>query len=567
MEIPSKPCTVWVTNLVPANHVLVRRPRLRTLLLGVNLVIVLLPLAGIGVLRVYESALVRQTESELIAQGAFVAAAYRAAFERRVVPQQAERYGLPLLIAPAPVSGPYGSTSYRALLPDSESPEPNRWQPRPAKLDLSTDRVWPPVPPATAGRPADRYALAVGREITTLMREAQLVTLAAIRVVDPQGTVVASTGEELGASLVEREEVKRALAGDHTSLLRARVADEMDAKGEHEPRVKGVRVVVATPVVHRERVLGAVVLARTPSKLTQVLYRHRTPLVIGLGVIIGVALVVSLFTALAIARPVSAVTQQALRARRGERGAVTPLTHPVTREIAQLSEAVAAMAQSLEARAEYIRNFATHVSHEFKTPLTAMQGAVELLRDHAADMTEGERNRFLANLAADVERLDRLVRRLLDLARADMSSHTDESAELQAALLPVIDGYRAQGLQIDLAGTLPATAVPLSRETLEAIFGNLFNNARQHVGPQVRLTISAEGHDDWAGVRIADNGPGISVANAARVFDPFFTTARNQGGTGLGLPIVKALLEAHGGSIELLPGQPGAVFLIKLPVK
>jgi len=517
----------------------------------VNLVILLLPLAGIGVLRVYESALVRQTESELVAQGAFVAAAYRAAFARTVPERESARYGLPVRAAPP--------------LPKSDD-QGDRWQPRPAKLDLSIDPVLPPVPPATPAAAADRYALAVGREITALMREAQLVTLAAIRVVDPDGTVVASTGEELGLSLAGREEVTRALAGEHTSLLRARVSDDPVAKADAAPRTTGVRVLVATPIVHRNRLLGAVVLARTPSSIAQTLYRHRQPLLTGLGVLLAAVLAVSLFTAFAVARPVTAVIRQTERARRGERGAVTPLAHPVTREVAQLSQAVAEMAQALEERSDYIRNFAAHVSHEFKTPLTAMQGAIELLREHYAGMTDVERKRFLANLAADTERLDRLVGRLLELTRAEMYRPRDDASAFRPVLERLIDEHRAQGIAVEVSGPLPEAVVALSADTLDAVLGNVLNNARQHGGPDVRISVSVETGKDVLVVRLSDNGSGISPTNAARIFEPFFTTARNQGGTGLGLSVVKALLEAHGGRIDLLPASAGAHFAIRLPL-
>lgn len=542
----------WGTSLAPAEPVARQRPRLRTLLLGVNLVILLLPLAGIGVLRVYQSALVRQTESELIAQGAFVAAAYRAAFERTVPAREAAHYGHVLRAAPP--------------LPSKYEQQLDRWQPRPAKLDLSTDLVLPPVPPATPGPSADRYAEKIGSEIMTLLREAQLVTLAAIRVVDPFGTVVASTGEELGLSLAEREEVKRALVGEHTSLLRTRISDDPIAKDETAPRTTGVRVFVATPIVHRDRVLGAVVLARTPASLTQTLYRHRTPLLIGLGVVLAVALAVSLFTAFAIVRPVTAVIRQTERARRGERGAVTTLAHPVTSEVAQLSEAVAGMAQALEERADYIRNFAAHVSHEFKTPLTAMRGAIELLSDHYAGMTDAERQRFLSNLSADTERLDRLVRRLLELARAEMYQPRNDNTAIRPVLERLLDEYRAQGVHIDVTTALPEVTVAFSADTLDAILGNILNNARQHAGSTVRINIRTEINDNMLEIHISDNGPGISPANATRIFEPFFTTARNQGGTGIGLSVVKALLDAHRGNIELLPSSAGAHFVIRLPL-
>src|SRR5439155_39005 len=130
------------------------------------------------------------------------------------------------------------------------------------------------------------------------------------------------------------------------------------------------------------------------------------------------------------------------RAARGEQGAVAPLARPITREVARLSEAVATMARTLEERADYIRTFASQVSHEFKAPLTAIQGAVELLRDHAATMSAEERDRFLENLAADAQRLERLVRRLLELARAYVAEAGHERADLAAVLAAIAERHR-----------------------------------------------------------------------------------------------------------------------------
>lgn len=498
-------------------------------------------------------ALVRQTESELVAQGAFVAAAYRAAFERAAPGAVLRHYGRPLLAA-MPIA----------------SDDTERWRPQPARLDLAVDRVWPPPDPAsrTAG-PADRYALAVGKEITTLMREAQNVTLAAIRVVDPRGTVVATTGEELGLSLAERREVVRALGGEHVSLLRARVSDKPSTKVTSISRSTGVRVFVATPIVHHDRVLGAVVLARTPASLIQTLYRHRGPLIAGFGIVLAAVLAVSLFTAFTIARPVAAVIRQTERARRGEKGAVVPLERPVTREIAQLSQAVATLAGTLESRADYIRNFAAHVSHEFKTPLTGMQGAVELLREHGATMSATERERFLENLAANTERLERLVRRLLELARADMVTPGDEACATAPLLEHLAERLRGQGVRVAFTERVPKERVAIAEETLESVLTNLVENARQHGGPQVNIQIGAsllETSTARLEIVVQDDGPGVSAANATRIFEPFFTTARGQGGTGLGLAVVKALVEAHGGGISLLPSSRGAAFALHLPL-
>jgi signal transduction histidine kinase len=250
-----------------------------------------------------------------------------------------------------------------------------------------------------------------------------------------------------------------------------------------------------------------------------------------------------------------------VRAARGERGAVTPLERPVTREVAELSEAVAAMAKSLEERAEYIRTFASHVSHEFKTPLTAIGGAVELVRTHE-DMPLEQRRRFLDNVAADARRLDELVRRLLELARADVLRPAGDRADLGAVLAAV-----AESSGVELRLPVPDARVAIGAEALSSVVSSLVENARQHARGDVHVAIEARvDAGSRAVVRVVDDGPGVSAANAERIFDPFFTTARDAGGTGLGLTIVRSLLAAHGASIALVAAERGATLEISLPI-
>jgi signal transduction histidine kinase len=525
------------------------RPRLRTVLVAVNLVILTLPLGGVTLLRLYESALVRQTESELLGQAAFLAAVYKAALLRSLprLPARASEYGVPIASEWLPAAG--------------------RWQPRTAMLDLAADAVHPRPPdaaPSTA--PADPAAVAAGGEIQPVMREAQLATLAAMRVVDASGTVVASSGEDLGRSIADREEVARALHGESVSLLRERVSDEPAPLLDAMSRGTRLRVFVAVPVVDGRRALGAVLLSRSPRSIGQTLYGKRYHLLAGAILLLLVVVVMSVFTSRTVSRPLEALVVQSERAARGERGAVVPLEHPITREVAQLSEALARMARTLEERAEYIRGFAAHVSHEFKTPLTAIQGAVELLREHGEVMPEERRRRFLDNLAADAERLERLVVRLLELARADVAGGAGQSASLPAVLDRVALRYHELGLDVRSEYPADVDAVAIGEETLESILSNLLDNVRQHGGGSP-VTIRVRRIDDGqAAAVVADEGPGISPANAARIFDPFFTTGRDRGGTGLGLSIVRALLAAQGGSIALAPTARGAAFEMRLPL-
>jgi signal transduction histidine kinase len=278
-----------------------------------------------------------------------------------------------------------------------------------------------------------------------------------------------------------------------------------------------------------------------------------------LAVVVGVALV----TAFLISRPLGALVRQAERVERGEKGARVEVPRPGTHEVARLSEALARMAGTLEARAEHLRTFTTHLSHELKTPITSLRGAVELLRDHLDTMSPAERARFLDLLDASSARLEQLVRRMLDLARAEAVAPGGRADAGEAARAAVEEARQA-GLDVTLTRE-SSGEVAMAPEILREVIGNLLANARLHGGPDVRVKVTLGQEGGQVALRVADTGPGVSPANAERIFRPFFTTARERGGSGLGLSIVRALLEAHGGTLALEPAARGATFVVRLP--
>ncbi len=526
-------------------------PRLRTVLVSVNLLILVILVGGIVLLRLYESVLVRRTEAELIAQAAHVAAAYRVAVERELAAVGADPAAFGVPASPgyvAPIDAPF--------------------VPWTAGLDLARDLVLPsPEPARVSSAPADRIALAAGETIAPALLDAQWTTLAGIRVVDATGGVVANTRTELGESLAHREEVARALLGENVSLLRERVRDDPPPPMDSIQRGARVRVFAAMPVVAGDRVWGAVVLSRTPMSLKQSLYGIRAYLLLGALVLVALTTFLGLLTSRTISRPMAELIGQTERVARGERGAATPLANPGTYEVRLVSDAVARMARTLEQRADYIHTFASGVSHEFKTPLTAIRGAVELLRDHAEEMTAEERNRFLGNLEADAARLDRLVTRLTDLARADVVRPAGEAIEVAPLAAVVVARARDlhPGFQVELDGSGGRAAI--DRELLDSILTNLLDNARQHGGEGVNVHVTlgpAEGREEGVEIRVVDDGPGISEANQERVFERFFTTARDRGGSGLGLSIVRTLVEIHGGEVWVASRPGETVFRLWL---
>lgn len=276
---------------------------------------------------------------------------------------------------------------------------------------------------------------------------------------------------------------------------------------------------------------------------------------------IGVALVLTLVIAAVFSRtltgPINALirTTEAI-GRGGSVPAVPPEQHG-TREIAILSQSFLDLAARLVERTEYVHSFAAHVSHELKSPLTAIRGSAELLLDDS--MPAVDRRRFVEHIIADSDRLAALLERLRTLARADVPLDAKGVTLRRAAELLQL---KHPGLELAVEGEADAP-VALSEEAALVVLTHLADNAVQHGATRLRL--AAEPAGDRLCLTVADNGAGISEGNREHVFEPFFTTRREQGGTGMGLDIVRSMLQAHGGSIALARSDQGASFEILVP--
>jgi signal transduction histidine kinase len=194
-----------------------------------------------------------------------------------------------------------------------------------------------------------------------------------------------------------------------------------------------------------------------------------------------------------------------------------------------------------------LRDFAAALSHEFKTPLAGIRGAIELLEDHHGGMSDAKRKQFLNNIAQDAERLSAMVGRLMDLARADMAQPRNEAT---TALAPVIakaaDAMRGQAFAVATEMESESLKVTIDPEALESVLVTLMENAAQAGGTELGVVVIRKSRE--VQLILSDNGPGIAPADQPRLFEPFFTTRRATGGTGLGLAIARALIEAHRGA-------------------
>jgi two-component system sensor histidine kinase ChvG len=222
------------------------------------------------------------------------------------------------------------------------------------------------------------------------------------------------------------------------------------------------------------------------------------------------------------------------------------------------------MARRLDARAAETAALAADISHEFKSPLTSLRGAAELLLE-GAGADPAARGRFLANMLADTQRLDRLVTRLLELSRLEADGAP--LVELDAGDV-VREAVEASAGRARVAWRPPAEEVPLRgrRAALVAAVRNLVDNAQAHAAPdtavEVRLDPAPDAH---LAISVTNQGPPIPPATLERMWDRFFTTRADRGGTGLGLPIVAAAARAHGGRVTCSSTPEGTTFRLLLP--
>ncbi|MFZ1387370.1 MAG: HAMP domain-containing sensor histidine kinase [Thiolinea sp.] len=540
--------------LVNARLLLPKKIRfsLRSILLIMMLTLLLLPLATLYFFRIYENELVRQTELELISQGATLAASYRQIM--RLTNPKSVDYGYVLGYSPL-IPG-----QRRSYMRD-ETIDPY-YTPITPELDL-VKPVYTPRPDAIATpQVADKYAQQAGALLTPVILNTQQVMLAGVRILDMKGLVVAGK-EEMGMSLAHVPEVKAALKGYYSSMIRQRISDEPPPPLYSLSRGTHIRVFAAFPIIEGHRLQGVVYLSRTPKNILKHLYIVQDKLYFAAAILLSVAVLLVLFISSSISRPIRALIRQTQQVAEGELPYVTPLRNPVTYEVAQLSESFANMSQALSERSDYIRRFASHVSHEFKTPLTSMQGALELLNEHIDSMPTERRQRFLDNLLSDTQRLKNLVNRLLELARADALEPTRQSSQLPELIRSMQNRYHERGLDIE-AEALPAVPLAIAPDALESVLGNLFDNSLHHGATTVCLKAKPSADHQQLILSVHDNGQGISPANRERIFTPFFTTRRNEGGTGLGLEIVASLLKAYNATIYLGPAESGAEFILEL---
>jgi two-component system OmpR family sensor kinase len=240
-------------------------------------------------------------------------------------------------------------------------------------------------------------------------------------------------------------------------------------------------------------------------------------------------------------------------------------------EVGRLGLALNAMLGQIEASDRRLRRFVADASHELRTPLAAVRAYAELF-GRGAQGRPDDLARSMSGISRESERMSLLVEDLLLLARLDEGRPLErEPVELTTVVGEAVE--TAQAVEPERPIALDATPVTVvgDRERLRQIVDNLLSNARVHTPAHAPVHVSVGQRNGAAVIEVADSGPGLGADELERVFERFFradsSRSRASGGVGLGLAIVAAVAEAHGGSVDA-SSQPGhgATFRITLPL-
>lgn len=287
----------------------------------------------------------------------------------------------------------------------------------------------------------------------------------------------------------------------------------------------------------------------------------------------GAMILAGLFTIL-ITRPVRQMDEAIHRLGDGDFSRPAQIVGP--RDLEQLGERLDWMRTRLLEVEQDKNRFLHHISHELKTPLTAIREGAELLNEKVVGKLNAQQGEIAAILRDNTLQLQKLIENLLDFNIA--SSRASQLHVEQVALSPLIESVladhkvAAMARQLELEIDLKPVTLDGDRAKLQALVDNLVSNAIKFSPEQGRLRIRLAQQGEQAVIEVADSGPGIPEEERRRIFDAFYQGASLVNGpvrgTGLGLSIAREYAQAHGGYIEVIDSDaPGACLRVVLPIE
>ncbi len=339
-------------------------------------------------------------------------------------------------------------------------------------------------------------------------------------------------------------------------------------------------ITAAVPVQRYKKVLGALTLTKDTSSIDDAVFEVRLDILKVFGVALLVTVLLSIYLAGSIARPIQHLAAAADHVRQGlSRNYSIPDLTRRTDEIGHLSAALKDMTEALWDRMDAIERFAADVSHEIKNPLSSLRSAVET----AARINDpAQQKQLMSIIQDDIQRLDRLITDISEASRLDSELSRAEMkpvdmAQLLSALKDIHTATTEAGnvvFRMELAEGRPMIVFGLEDRIVQ-VLRNLIGNAVSFSPSGGNVTLKAESQGDTVIVTVEDEGPGISEGSEDNIFDRFYqerpTGEKFGTHSGLGLSISKQIVETHGGRIlaenrisergEVL----GARFTVQLP--
>lgn len=380
-----------------------------------------------------------------------------------------------------------------------------------------------------------------------------------IYVTDDRGIVrFDSEGTAVGQDYSQWRDVARTLRGEYGAR---------STRDDPEDSTSGV-LYVAAPVMRNDRIVGVATVAKPVAALQPIIERsQRTIFRDGVLLLVATLVIGAGFTVW-LTLSFGRLLRYARTLARGERG------EPPSRgrdEIGELSRALASLRQEVDGRA-YVEQYVQHLTHEMKSPLSAIRGAGELL---AEPMPEGDRRRFADSVVEQSRRLQAMVDRLLRLAQLEQQR---ELTSVELVPLSVLFGAMSQrfetlaaqrgvGLRFESDEGVEVTG---DRFLLEQALAALIENALDFSAPGQEVRVCHATDERRVNIEVSDSGPGIPDYAQSRIFERFFSLPRPNGGsksTGLGLALAREVALLHHGSVEIENRVEGGVCArLQLPV-
>ncbi len=344
----------------------------------------------------------------------------------------------------------------------------------------------------------------------------------------------------------------------------------------------GLILSASVPVQRYKQIMGSLMLSKDGKSIEDAVYDVRLDILKVVAVAMLITILLSLYLASTIARPIRKLAESAERIRH-DHGRTATIPELIRRkdEIGDLATSLREMTEALWLRMDAIERFAADVAHEIKNPLTSLRSAVET----AGRIEDPEkRTKLMAIIQDDVARLDRLISDISDASRLDAELSRSELAPVDLAGLinalaemhnSTSDGERIP-VQLEIISNSDMVVEGIE-DRLVQVFRNLITNAVTFSPEGGRIKIGLGQENGWLVVTVDDDGPGIPHDKEAEIFDRFYTS-RPEGekfGThsGLGLAISKQIIDTHDGEISATNrrapdgGILGARFIVRLPAR